>query len=95
MEWWGWGTSGQGVLRSDEVGERLYRLRLVRGLTQMQLAEAIGSSQRALSRYETVAEFPPAGVVIQLAKALHVSADELLGLRSSRRPRKNLEQRRL
>ena len=30
---------------------------------------------------ETVAEFPPAPVVVELAKALGVSADELLGLK--------------
>jgi len=80
---------------TSEFGERLYRLRLEQGLTQMQLAEAIGSSQRALSRYETVAEFPPASVVVLLAKALNVSTDELLGLRSLRKPRENIEQRRL
>ncbi len=38
-----------------------------------------GSSQRAISHYETVAEFPPAQVIVQLAKALNVSADQLLG----------------
>lgn len=61
--------------------ERLTALRRARGLTQIQLAEKIGSTQRALSSYETVAEFPPAPVVVELAKALGVSADELLGLK--------------
>jgi hypothetical protein len=40
----------------------------------------IGSSQRAISAYETVAEYPPTAVVVDLAKGLKVSADELLGL---------------
>lgn len=62
-------------------GERLTRLRLALGLTQTQLAEKIGSTQRNISAYETLLEYPPTAVVIQLAKELQVSADELLGLR--------------
>jgi hypothetical protein len=46
--------------------------------------QAIGSSQRAISSYETVAEFPPAAVIVQLARALHVSTDELFGLKTVR-----------
>lgn len=66
---------------SSEFGERLMRLRLARGLTQTQLAEAIDSSQRAISRYETIAEFPPTHVVVELARALNVTTDELLGFK--------------
>lgn len=66
---------------SSPFAERLVELRKARRLTQTQLAEMIGSTQRALSRYETVAEYPPAPVLVALAKALGVSADELLGLK--------------
>ena len=59
-------------------------MRRARGLTQAQLAEAIRSSQRALSRYETVADHPPTAVLVEIAKALEVSADELLGLEAPR-----------
>ncbi len=45
---------------TSPFGQRLMRLRLERGLTQTQLAEMIESSQRAISRYETIAELPPA-----------------------------------
>jgi transcriptional regulator with XRE-family HTH domain len=69
------------VEASFPFGARLTAARLARGLTQTQLAHAIGSSQRAISAYETVLEFPPSHVLVQLAKALHVSADELLGLK--------------
>jgi transcriptional regulator with XRE-family HTH domain len=61
----------------------LVAIRKARGLTQVQLAELAGTTQRAVSYYETEAGFPPAPAVIQLAKALQVSTDELLG--SSRR----------
>jgi len=81
---------------TSEFGERLYRLRTERGFTQMQLAEAIGSSQRALSRYETVAEFPPASTLIALSRALKVSTDELLGVKAPKAAKKeDPEERRL
>ena len=60
-------------------GERLQSIRKARGLTQVQLAEAAETTQRAISYYETESGFPPA--VIGLAKALHVTTDELLGLK--------------
>lgn len=69
------------VRSGSEFGERLADLRAERGITQGQLAEMIGSSQRAISAYETVAEFPPTAALVEIAKALKVSADELLGLK--------------
>jgi transcriptional regulator with XRE-family HTH domain len=85
------------VQPTSAFGERLAELRAERGLTQIQLAEMIGSSQRAISAYETVAEYPPTAVVVELAKVLKVSADELLGLRPVRldRSKEDPEARRL
>ena len=60
-------------------------LRSQRGLTQTQLAELIDSTQRCISRYETVAELPPASVIVQLAQALKVTTDELFGLKPPKR----------
>jgi transcriptional regulator with XRE-family HTH domain len=57
------------------------RLRKARGLTQAQLAEHIGISRRMVAYYEGQAERPPAHVLDQLARTLHVSADHLLGRR--------------
>jgi len=65
----------------SSFGERLQNLRKARGLTQVQLAEAAATTQRAVSYYETEAGFPPAPAIISLAQALHVSTDELLGLK--------------
>jgi transcriptional regulator with XRE-family HTH domain len=63
-------------------GPRLAAIRKARGLTQVQLAKAAQSTQRAISYYETDDGVPPASAVIALAKALQVSTDELLGLRA-------------
>jgi len=63
-------------------GQRLVALRKARGLTQVQLARLAGTTQRAVSYYENEAGFPPAPAVIQLARALRVTTDELLGLKT-------------
>jgi len=62
-------------------GKRLFALRKTRGLTQVQLAEALGTTQRVISYYETEAELPPSTAIIPLARVLEVSTDELLGLK--------------
>ena len=71
------------VRPASVFGERLTALRKARGLTQVELARKIGSSQRAISRYETIADRAPAPVLAKLALALGVSTDELLGVRST------------
>ena len=65
-------------------GPRLAAIRKARGLTQVQLAGTAGSTQRSISYYENDDGIPPASAVIALAKALKVSADELLGLKPPR-----------
>lgn len=65
-------------------GERLQNIRKARGLTQVQLAEAAGTTQRAISYYETEAGFPPAPAIIDLARALQITTDELLGVKAPR-----------
>lgn len=71
--------------QGSDFGQRLAELRRERGVTQVQLAEAIGSNQRLISYYENVADYPPAGVIAEIARALDVSADELLGIKRSRK----------
>lgn len=80
----------------SKFGERLAALRKQRGLTQVQLAQRIGSTQRAISYYETAVGHPPAPAVAALAKALGVTSDELLGLEPPReRPKDSPETRKL
>lgn len=70
--------------QETSFGERLQAIRKARGLTQVQLAEAAGTTQRAVSYYETEAGYPPSPAVIDLARALHVTTDELLGVRAAK-----------
>jgi transcriptional regulator with XRE-family HTH domain len=85
------------VQPSSPFGERLTEVRRARNLTQAQLAELAGLSQRAISHYETIAEFPPTAALVDLAQALEVSSDELLGLKTpkSRRTQEDPELKRL
>jgi transcriptional regulator with XRE-family HTH domain len=74
----------------SSFGPRLTAVRKARGLTQIQLAEAAGTTQRSISYYQNDDGVPPSSAVIALAKALKVSADELLGLRPPRVERVNV-----
>lgn len=53
-------------------------------MTQVDLAEAAGTTQRAISYYENEAGYPPAAQLVALAKALKVTTDELLGLKAAK-----------
>ncbi len=65
-------------------GQRLRTLRREHDLTQVQLAKAANTTQRAISYYETDGGFPPAPLVASFAQALGISADELLGIKRTR-----------
>ena len=54
-------------------GKRLFSLRKARGLTQTQLAETLGITQRVISYNETEAELPPSTAIIPLARILGAS----------------------
>lgn len=68
----------------SDFGDRLTAIRKARGLSQVQLAELIEASQRAVSHYENHPTAPPGPIVTKLAAALKVSTDELLGLKAAK-----------
>jgi len=61
-------------------GARLIAKRREKGMTQVQLAQAAETTQRAISFYEAGGGNPTADSVARLAKALCATTDELLGL---------------
>jgi transcriptional regulator with XRE-family HTH domain len=71
-----------------DFGGRLVRLRKARGLTQVQLAKAANTTQRAISYYENEPGYPPTPAVIALAQALRVTTDELLGVKPLKQDRR-------
>lgn len=58
--------------------ERLRRLRQERKLTQRELADALGVSNKTVSRWETEGGYPDVELLIPLARALGITVDELL-----------------
>src|SRR5437016_4858102 len=67
--------------QTDEpIGERLARLRRERGITQAELADALGLAQPNISDYERGILRLNADLILKLTGILKVSADELLGI---------------
>lgn len=64
----------------ESFGKRLARLRKTAGFSQRELAAELGISHRVIAYYEGETEHAPTHLLPQLAKALGVSADELVGL---------------
>ncbi len=73
-------------------GRRLAELRKARNITQVQLAQTLGTTQRAITYYENEADYPPVDAIIRLADALGVSADELLGMKNGKTTKGRSEQ---
>jgi transcriptional regulator with XRE-family HTH domain len=62
-------------------GPRLAKIRRGHGLTQVQLGKAVGVSDRVIAYYESESAQPPGAMLPDLAGALSVSTDELLGVK--------------
>ena len=63
-----------------ELYEKLYELRRASGMSQEELAEKLGVSRQAVSKWESGATQPELSKLIELSKLYSVSVDELLSL---------------
>ena len=66
-------------MNENTIGKRIQALRKERGLTQKQLADAVGVTPQAVSKWETDESCPDITALPLLAGALGVSVDALLG----------------
>ena len=82
-------------LSDETIGQRIGRFRKEKGLTQKELAEALGVSQPVVSDYEKDVIRIPADMVVEIAKTLKVSGDEILGLASNKKQTSAIKNRRL
>ncbi len=64
----------------QNIGKRIKDLRKKNDLTQEKLADYLGVSYQAVSKWETGVSSPDLALIRPLTKLLHVSADELLGI---------------
>jgi transcriptional regulator with XRE-family HTH domain len=80
--------------REASFGKRLIALRKARGITQVELAKTLGTTQRTISYYENEGGLPTVLLLGGLAGALGVTTDELLGLKPTK-VQDSLKKRRL
>ena len=64
---------------SKKIGRNIAALRKANGFTQEVLAEKLGISSQAVSKWETEQAMPDVATLPQLARLLNVSIDKLLG----------------
>ena len=62
-------------------GKRLSEIRRGRGMTQTELGKAAGVTKRVIVYYEQDDAQPPGAMLIDLARALDITTDELLGMK--------------
>ena len=61
-------------------GQRLKKYRKINDFTQQELAEMIGVSTQAISKWETDSGMPDISQIVPLTRVLCISADILLGV---------------
>lgn len=62
------------------IGMNIKKYRKVLGLTQTQLGEKVGVSQKLIADYETNSTKPPLDRIIIFAQVFSITTDQLLGL---------------
>ena len=60
------------------IGRFIAEKRKAQGLTQAQLAEALGITDRAVSKWETGRSLPDASVMLELCRLLKITVNDLL-----------------
>ena len=69
-----------------ELYEKLYELRRASGMSQEELAEKLGVSRQAVSKWESGATQPELSKLIELSNIYQVSVDALLSLEHAKEP---------
>ena len=64
--------------KGNKTGEFIARKRKERGMTQKEMAELLGVTNKAVSKWETSQGMPDIGILPELGKALGVTVDEIL-----------------
>ena len=63
------------------IAQRLSALRKQHGISQLDICNRLSLTQSMMSRYENGSRRIPSELLIQFAKAIGVSSDEILGLK--------------
>jgi transcriptional regulator with XRE-family HTH domain len=81
----------------DIIAKNLIRLRQEAGLTQLQLAEMLNYSDKAVSKWERGESVPDLRVLIQLAGIYHIKVDDIISEQPEKvvKPKLNLGKKRI
>ena len=81
-------------MNNNKFGETIVLLRKEKGMTQKELADKLGVTDKAVSRWETGKNYPDIETLKKLAEVLEVSVNDLLQgdikLAENRKPRKKV-----
>jgi len=77
----------------EHFGARLVALRKRAGYTQTELARELNVTRRMIAYYEGETAYPPSALLPQLAQALGVNLEELLGTQPVRKATKAVNTR--
>lgn len=70
-----------------ELSEKLYTLRRKKGLSQEQLAQSLGVSRQAISKWESGQSLPESSTLVVISEYFNVSLDYLLKSKESLEPK--------
>lgn len=76
-------------MNKESLGEMIMSLRKERGMTQLELAEKMGVTDKAVSKWERDLSCPDINSIPRLAEVLNVSVEELM--QSKREPAKSAD----
>ena len=62
----------------ENLGEQIYKYRTARGLSQLELAEALDVSRQSISKWETNVAVPELAKLVKMADLFGVTLDELI-----------------
>jgi len=78
-------------VKRTPLGENIYKVRNMRGLTQEELGTQVGLSQRMIAHYEVGSKAITVTSLLKIAKALNVNVSELLAERTPKEPADKLK----
>ena len=68
------------LMANYELSNRIYELRIQKGLSQKELGAILGVSNKAVSKWETGTAIPKTETLIKLAEVFEISTEELLNM---------------
>jgi len=69
-------------MKTQTLGMMISALRKEKGMTQLDLAEKVGVTDKAVSKWERDLSFPDINSIPKLAEIFEVSVDELMQVKS-------------